>query len=154
MQENSGNFLAITQDGFDEEGRKLAAHDIIWSRLNEKLWPIYERTKNKKTILTGDLLFFYAGGKGPLGGHVVAMAKLHSIIAPSRRLQKNLHATGVIDSLIKLDEIKRIQPLRLKPILIREGVIKEENKKWGAFLMGGFTKIPQPIASVLMGKKT
>lgn len=152
MQDKYSNFLANTQDGFDEHGGKLFSHEIVRSRLNEKLWPVYERTKNKYALSQGDVLYFYAGGQGPLGGRVMARAKLHSIIAPMRRIPQRLYATGVVDSMLRLGEIELIDPTLLKPILIQQGVIKEENKKWGAFLMGGFSRIPASVASVLAGE--
>jgi hypothetical protein len=149
MRDVSANYLAITQDGFDDDGRKLSSHEIIRARLNEQLWPVYERTKNKYTISAGDTLFFYAGGKGPFGGHVIALATLGSIIIPTRRVPVHLFTSGPVDSILKLENIQELQPTRLKPFLISEGVIKEENKKWGAFLMGGFSKIPNSVANLL-----
>lgn len=152
MRQKGSSFLANTQDGFGEDGGRLFSHEVIHSRLSQGLWPVYERTKNKFALVQGDALYFYAGGQGPFGGQVIARATLLDKIAPMRRIPSSLYATGVIDCLLRLGEIELIGPTLLKPLLIQEGVIREENKKWGAFLMGGFSKIPASVAIALAGE--
>lgn len=146
------NFIAIAQDGYGDAGEKLAAQEIVIARLKNEIWPIYWRSKNRAVIEHGDSLFFYVGGRGPAGGRIVASARVAGLHKPTRNSSTVSLSADVIDKQISLHEIRFFPPFPLKPVLIEQGVIEASNSKWGAFLMGGFSKISESLADSLRAK--
>ncbi|WP_298910086.1 hypothetical protein [uncultured Aliiroseovarius sp.] len=148
--ENDNFFIAVTQDGYSDAGHKTTAFEIVRSRLGQGLWPVYKHTNNRHAIAQGGLLFFYVGGQGVNGGSVVAKANIDGYVTPRRRLPRELYSASEVEGLVKFRNIVEFSPVPLKPLLIKQGVIREENKKWGAFLMGGFKRIPKAVSEELL----
>lgn len=142
---NHQNFIAVALDGQDADGEHLSARDVISVRLSKNTWPVYSRSKNKRNLSVGSNLMFYVGGAGPDAGHIVASARVSDIKTPNRRSDADLLAANVVNFILKLDCVKYFAPIRLKPILIENKIIKAENSKWGAYLMGGFVKIDDKL---------
>lgn len=153
MADNKSHFLAITQDSYAGSGHRVSAADIIKSRLSAGAWPLYANTKNRRAISEGDVLFFYVGGQGTHGGHTVARADVAKVVNAGRRILRDEYATSPVSAVVELDNIKFIPPVALKAVLIDCGVIQQENKKWGAFLMGGLSRVSEIVAMKLNGPK-
>ncbi len=149
MAQNKNYFLAVTLDGYSENGLRVSALDVIKRRLDTGKWPLYANTKNRKVISEGDRLLFYVGGQGQCGGHTVATAKVGKITDAGRRVLRDEYAVSPVSSLISLDGINFIEPKILKPVLVECGIIQQENKKWGAFLMGGLCRVPEVVSNKL-----
>lgn len=151
MTESKNYFLAIAQDSFAESGHRVPAFNVIKSRLGTSTWPLYANTKNRLHISEGDVLLFYVGGQSLHGGHIAATADVVGRKDAGRRALRDKYALSPISVAIELDNINFIEPVALKPVLIDCGIIQQENKKWGAFLMGGLCRVSEVVANKLMG---
>lgn len=147
------HFVAVTQDGYSADGHLVPAVDVIKARLETETWPLYANTKNRKVISKGDCVVFYVGGMGPNGGHTVAVAEVVSRDDAGRRTLREEYATSPLSSILRLKRVKFFSAIPLKPVLIQCGIIREENKKWGAFLMGGLCRVPETVANKLSGNE-
>jgi predicted RNA-binding protein len=151
MADSKSHFLAITQDSYAESGDHVSAANIIKSRLSAGTWPLYANTKNRLAISEGDVLFFYVAGQGTHGGHTVARADVAKVVNAGRRVLRDEYATSPVSAVVELDNIKFVRPVALKAVLINCGVIQQENRKWGAFLMGGLSRVSEEVAIKLDG---
>ena len=152
MMDDKNYFLAITLDGYADDGLRVSAFDVVKNRLKSGTWPLYQNTKNKKVISKRDVVVFYVGGQGPCGGHTVATADVVGRTDAGRRVLRDEYAVSPVSAIIELGNIRFIEPQVLKPVLIECGLIKKENKKWGAFLMGGLCRVPEAVADKLTGR--
>jgi hypothetical protein len=136
-------FIFVTQNSFNEYGRSIFAHQMLKLRLKENKWPIYTTTRHRNSLLQGDAIFFYVGGNGPNRGHILASAEIKIVRTPTNT-EKNKDFNLMDTFLVcEFNKIKFIEQIELKSCLIKSGMIKEENKKWGTYLMGGIKKIDE-----------
>ena len=152
MIDDKNYFLAVTLDGYTDDGLRVSAFDVVKKRLKSSTWPLYLNTKNRKVISEGDVIFFYIGGQGPCGGHTVATADVVRRTDAGRRVLRDEYAVSPVSAIIELGNIRFTEPQTLKPVLIECGIIRQENKKWGAFLMGGLCRVPEIVADKLIGR--
>ncbi|WP_157057511.1 hypothetical protein [Loktanella sp. 3ANDIMAR09] len=152
MIDDNNYFLAVALDGYSNDGLRVSAFDVVKQRLENSSWPLYMNTKNRKVISRGDVIFFYIGGQGPCGGHTVGTADVVGRTDAGRRVLRDEYAVSPVSAIIELGNIRLTEPRKLKPVLIECGIIQQENRKWGAFLMGGLCRVPEIVADKLTGR--
>jgi hypothetical protein len=143
--DNDHSFLLVAQDGFDDWGSPVSGLEIAEKRLSSMRWPVYEHTKNRRRISKGNKVFIYIGGSKKYSGHLIAKCRIDSIEDLGNKTEIDEARMSSISKYIKLKNIEKMPPIKLKPVLIEKGIIKIENKKWGAYLMGGIIQVPNDL---------
>ena len=138
----SNHYLLITNDGYDFNGSTEPAFNILQRRIEEKAFPIYRTTRHKKDLKIGDTVFLYVAGHRINAGKVLYQAKISDCRKPKDTESYDVSELGDIEFLCCLDNIIKLNPIVLKDVLIKEKLIDANNKKWGAYLMGGVKSLP------------
>jgi len=100
-------------------------------RMNEKKWPIFAHTLNRKRIMKNDLVVFYKAGTD---GHK---------FLGSAELDSETEKTEKIDSTVKLKNIKIFKTgVDIKDIL-HELIFIRSPSIWGNYLQGGIRTITE-----------
>ena len=131
------NYCLITTDSKEE------AYDIFLKRINERKWPLYERTSHIKEFMEKDNLVFYIAKNGKNSKSLVASASVNKV-------EKLNDVVGDPDNKFKmLSYYLHLENIRIfkKPIGIKELVNDLEfikNKKnYGLDMLTGVVKISQ-----------
>ena len=57
------HFLLMSGAAHDLFGKRLKAFEVATTRLEAGLWPIFERTPNRRALRAGDLCLVYLTGR-------------------------------------------------------------------------------------------
>jgi hypothetical protein len=144
------HYLFITQDGEYENGKRSSALSVVKDRLAKKTWPVFESTRFKTIVKKGDIIFFYIAGIKEKKGLVVYSAEIECVEKPTKDTIIDPHSFNNCFAIIKLKNISPTKEIVLKNCLIEGNLIDPNNKKWGAFLMGGVRKVTQEFASTYL----
>jgi hypothetical protein len=138
-------YLLVAMPGYDENGKVVAADQIALQRLRAHRWPLYEHTKNRVAIKSGDPLLIYIGGTGLDRQSIIAKARVIEKRVPSRRdvvAEIDRHQLKPTAFIIDLAEIQYIQPLVLRAFAGRLSFLKNAGAKWANSLVGGCRSMP------------
>ena len=148
-------FLLITSDPSMSGGSIGSAVDLVMARLQERLWPLYAGTRNRRRIDSGARVAFYVAGKRKLGGHLVAVA----VVGQKRawrlgdpRIDPDRFLTNAPDSVLELTDIQALEdPIRFRDRLKLLSFAPKNEAMWGAALMGGCRPLSDADWRVLIG---
>ena len=119
----SENFLIFVIKDTDEEFEK---------RMDDKSWPIYSHTSNRRKLQAGDKVVFYKAGVG--NKTILGTAEVASGIKPQGR-------TGDYTvSLRKIGIWKK--PVLLKPI-VGDLDFVDNKEQWGRYMQGGTIRLSE-----------
>ncbi len=151
---NFYGFLLVTADPPRLNGGFGHAWNLVKTRLELGLWPIYSNTRNRKRLHAGMKVSFYVGGHHERAGTVVATAEIKEI-SSSTNLKQPIdpeeYLTGHADQVLRLSGIEYLQ----RPIILRNVIellsFNPSNKlKWGVVLMGGCRALSREDWNILL----
>lgn len=148
-------FILTTTDPIMTGGRTGNAYDLVAERLKRGLWPIYEGTRNRNTIIAGSRLAFYVAGRSKYARHIVA----HAVVSEIRR-----HRVSKTDPLeyltdhphlvLALRDIELLKPpLAMRHMIPRLSFCPENVAKWGVAMMGGARAVSKEDWSTLFSTR-
>jgi len=108
-------------------------------RINQKKWPIYEQTANRKKLRVGDKVIFYKGAK--MGKVFSGRAQISSPLTPED--------SNYFVELSKIKIWKRHIPI--KEVLMDLKFIFHK-KNWGVHLQGGAIELPDDDYKTILSK--
>jgi predicted RNA-binding protein len=135
---NISYYLFITSDG------KASALDICLKRLEEKKWPIYERTKFRDKLSVNDKIIFYIAGTGPGRQSFIASANINNIVDLKKETTVDPDKSGV--QIFKYIELNNMNIFKKKIIIdeiINELNFIENKKNYGLYFVSGVSKIDE-----------
>ena len=99
-------------------------------RLDEKKWPIYLHTTNRKKIQAGNHVVFYKAGTG--GQKIIGRARTSSAIIPIK---------SKMDFFVRLEDVEHCEPhVRFHTLVEKLDFIKNK-ADWGRHMQGGVRPI-------------
>ncbi len=148
------HFILCASDCEHYNGTTEPALSIAQDRLIQKKWPIYPKTRNRKSFQVGDKCLVYIGGLKNLGGFLIGEFEIQSIDENKRKEpvdNVDLY-TGIPDKLLIIRDYKVYQkPREAKPILKKMPFFPKNEKKWGVILIGGCRKVTKDQYLLLSG---
>lgn len=137
-------YLLVATDPTKRNGAAEKAQELVAYRLAAGLWPLYERTPNRKAIGVGADLAFYVGGSGSAGGCVVATARV--LEKRTNRAGRKIDPPGLgtepPDQILVIHDIRWLTPpMRLKQTMLELGLGVEN---LGNMLQGGCRALTEP----------
>jgi hypothetical protein len=145
LTEEFCNYILTTSDAEQLTGGVYSAHRVVRFRLTKLEWPLYERTRNRKLIKSGDRLLIYCGGARAGRGHIVASAVVDSIfdVRRGRRLsEESEFISGNPDYVLILKDVSEFsKPVYFRDILPKLDCCPKNMSKWGVILHGGVRRI-------------
>ncbi len=137
----TGYYILIANDSENNQGKAIAAAEMIQLRVANKQWEIYQRTKFKDALKKDDICLFYSAGrkvgsKNILGEGTVKTIHLKPIC--------NIDYVNHEEPLKYIEFSKTIiysQPIDIKKKLDLLGFIPPNRQKWGVVFMNGCRKI-------------
>lgn len=128
------NFCFICSDGITD-----SAWNIFLDRINQKKWPIYDKTRNKELIKKDHKIIFYIAGKNKFSKNFVGSAKVEfSLKIDSSSLEERfIENKSYIYEYIKLKNIEKFKKkISIYSVLNELDFIKYK-AKFGLSLQGG-----------------
>ena len=132
------HYLLIKSDGYAATGTRLTALESAMALLGGGFWPLWDHTRNRKSIAVGDAVAVYLSGSG--GAQVIATARVAAIVSWSAAFARKypLMLDGVPHCVLQLDDIVTLEkPISVKERLASLSFVNRESKKWGVAFMGG-----------------
>ena len=149
-----GIFLLITSDAEKIDGTTAPSFEIAKLRLDQKYWPLHERTRNRKIMKTGDEILIYCGGQSQGAKSIIARAEIDSIKKVSIRdslPEEDLYVTGNAYETIYLRNILFINPvIKFREVLESLSICPKNMDKWGVILHGGARRISADDYAIIM----
>lgn len=132
----AANYLLIKQHGLDAKGRNCTARASAQLLLDAKVWPLWDRTRNRKVIAAGDRLAVYLAGTS----EVIATAQVLKVEKWS-----NSHARwypllldGIPAAVLVLENVSMLPvPVQVRQRLQQLSFVPRNSSKWGVAFMGG-----------------
>ncbi len=138
MTNDRTHFVLIKREGLARDGRALSALDSAMALLGVGLWPLWEHTRNRKSIRAGAKLAVYLAGQG---GQVVATAGARDVTPWSAGLAKRypLVLDGTPEAAIHLKDVRMLSmPVQVRSRIGELSFLAGRNtSKWGVAFMGG-----------------
>ena len=138
------SYILIKKEGFDPCGNALSADECVRKLLAWKGWPLWERTKNRKSVKAGDRLCIYVTGDTPNKHHVVASATIKTVVQWSLAHDRTfpIEKDAVPSVVLTLTDCHMFNlPVSVPDKLDTLSFIPENRKKWGVAFMGGIRAI-------------
>lgn len=147
------HFLLVKRDGFDASGKVLSARDSALALLNAGIWPLWEFTRNRHAIKSGDMVAVYLTGEG--NRVVIATAQVERVTpwnsAASRRypllLDGSPYAVLYLTAVNVFSTNKPVLPQLRRLSFMSKKLI--ESRKWGVAFMGGVRSLTPADFKVL-----
>lgn len=130
------NYILIKREGPDRNGRDLTAMASAKLLLDARSWPIWDSTRNRSAIATGDNLAIYLTGSS----EIIATATVSKIdrwnAVYANRYPLTLDGTPL--AVIVLGEVQFLnEPVKVRDRLEMLSFINPKGRKWGVAFMGG-----------------
>lgn len=135
-------FVLVKLPGFSSDGSKLSARASALKLLECGYWPIFNRTRNKKLMKTGDEIAVYLGG--PYNQIIIATATIASIEDWDRKHARNypLFMDGIPEKVLNLSSATILkQPVDVIEKINELSFMPENKLKWGVAFMGGARRV-------------
>ncbi|MEH6697273.1 MAG: hypothetical protein V7672_01100 [Brevundimonas sp.] len=146
-----GHYVFVASDTYEDNGRRVPAHETVERRLKELRWPIYSSTRHKTHLRPGDHVAVYLAGMGANRQCFVAKAVIKNITSATRAQKYSELIGAEVELIVELEQVSAIEPA--KPIL---SISKElsffpiGNPRWGPILMGGCRRISNEDYGVIV----
>lgn len=132
------HYLLIKREGVDSSGRPLSALESATALLKVGMWPLWEHTRNRRAINTGNRVAVYLSGEG--GSRVIATATVEKVGPWDRATASSYPLTldGTPFAVLHLSEVLYLKkPVEVRASLDRLSFVKHGARKWGVAFMGG-----------------
>tara|TARA_B110000908_G_scaffold171809_1_gene235993 strand:+ start:2173 stop:2640 length:468 start_codon:yes stop_codon:yes gene_type:complete len=148
-------YIFVVTDTEYFSGLKCGAMEVYETRAAKKMWPLYDRTRFRTLVKSGDLCLFYIAGSKINAQSVVSSAVVTSNVAWTRRF-------GVVDSesvltdqpssVLNLEKINTFSsPVKVRSVLDDLSFIPKNREKWGTSFQGGVRQISHADYKVFVG---
>jgi hypothetical protein len=148
-------FILVTVDPRTSGARVGRAWNLVKSRLDAGLWPIFEATANQGRLVEGARLAFYVGGTRTHARHIVATAEVDSKVAWSYgkgSIDPPHYVTEPPAAALRLRRVTFLDPpVDFLAALPGLGMKPRNMKKWGVVLMGGCRAVTEADWRRLLG---
>ena len=146
-------FILVATDSYFKGGASASAEEIALFRLSNKVWPLYNGTRNKEVIEGGDRALIYVGGSKSRGGEIVASCTIKKIkrnVLTNAKVDLDGVLTERPDALLTLSKIHKFKTgIEFRKILPKLECAPKNLKKWGIVLIGGVRRISSKDFNVL-----
>ncbi len=147
---NRTHFVLIKREGLARDGRALSALESAKALVDGGVWPLWEHTRNRKSIGAGAKLAVYLAGHG---GKVIATACARDVTPWSASLARRypLVLDGVPGAAIHLQDVRMLPT----PVQVRSRIgelsflVGRNASKWGVAFMGGTRAVSEQDFRVL-----
>lgn len=136
---NSPNyFLLMSGPAEDLSCKRLEAYQVATIRLEGGLWPIFERTPNRRVLKGGDHCLVYLTGRGREGQSILCQFSIGRIVPPSPRVDRELASSVPIAFALEILNLVKFDPPKpVRPKLSNLSFMGTNEKRWGmAFRCG------------------
>lgn len=131
------NYCLITTDS------KEQAYDIFLKRINERKWPLYERTSHINEFMKRDNLVFYIAKNGKNSKSLVASASVNKVEKLNDVVIDPDNKFKLLSYYLHLENILIFKkPIGIKELVNNLEFIKNK-KNYGLALLAGVVKISQ-----------
>jgi hypothetical protein len=142
------HFLLIASDA----STQFSAFEVANHRIKKQVWPIYKGTRNRNAIASGDVVWFYLGGKKQFRQCIVARASVKSVESQGRRVAIIDREAALTEPPFKILQLCNVQyfqpPIEIRPLIGKLSFLPDK-PKWGAPLVGGCRRIPTADADLI-----
>lgn len=121
------NWIFVISDG----------DDVFQKRINEKIWPIFENTHNKRRLRIGDRVIFYQAGKN--GKKFTGRASVAS------KLTRHMSNDQIV-----LEDIEVWKNQVQIEVFIDNLNFVKNRKHWGSYFQGGVISLPDKDYRLIM----
>ena len=112
-------------------------------RINEKEWPIFERTRNRAHLSKGDKIVIYHGGRFGTASLVGTFV-----------ISSGLKVTGFHTFVLGMSDAQMWKnQVKIKDILHDLKYIKRKDN-WGIYFQGGVTRLPDEDYKTILAKSS
>lgn len=139
MTSSKSVFIAIAKSAAD-----ITATDLANVFLNNGVWPVYAKSRNRRAIGAGDALIICTRQSSHVTtcwAHARVLSKREAKPTDFSELQHML--MDIPAQTIQLAHIRRHEPILAKRIFQVAGTLPQNHRRWGVMLMGGFRKLRQ-----------
>ena len=147
-------FVLIKKEGFSESGSLLTAKESAQLLIENRIWPLWEKTNCRKMVSVGDELLIYLAGRECGAQSVIASAKIIKISQWNRKVSATypLMLDGVPERVLHLSDIRYFQKaLHVPSVLDKLSFTPKDKSKWGVKFMGGMRNLNKRDFAVLSG---
>ncbi len=149
----TNNYLLIKSGGLDAKGRSCTALESAKLLLDAQVWPLWEFTRNRKVITSGDRAAIYLAGTS----EVIATARVQKVDRWKSTFAKTypLMLDGTPTAVLLLQDVAWLpKPIKVRTCLPRLSFINQDTPKWGVAFMGGTRAVSAADFYLLTGFPT
>lgn len=144
------SYVLIKGSGYDSKGGKLDARESAMRLLSAKMWPLWDGSRNRKAVKSGDEIAVYLSGAG--NQKVIAQATIEKVAPWDRNAAASYPLTldGIPSVVMHLANVRVFDaPKSVVDRLASLSFIKPGSKKWGVSFMGGVRAVSSQDFQVL-----
>ena len=139
------HFLLVANGAYREDDRFSPAIEVAQMRLSQGRWPLYEHTRNRRLIQTGDFVLIYLAGQGKYAQHVLGRAAVQGKMASKRETRwepglVNQPAEEILELTNFAEFVPPLPFLEVHPYL---SFCPPNISKWGNIVRGGCRRISE-----------
>lgn len=145
------SYVLIKGAGYDSGGRRLDARESAMKLLDARMWPLWEGSRNRKSVKSGDEIVVYLSGAGNQA--VIAQATIEKVGPWDRSVAARYPLTldGIPSVVMHLANVCVFgSPKSVVDRLASLSFIKPGSKKWGVSFMGGVRAVSMQDFQVLV----
>lgn len=136
-------YIFVNTRSFDHNDKGVPSRILSSYRLQNKVYPAYERTKYKNLIKPNDSFIFYVAGKRKaITCSFVAYGLIDEILIDRNYNEDDIHLSSPIEKIIKLKSIVETRPVGIHALKDKLSFITKK-KKWGSSMQGGIIQITE-----------
>lgn len=134
------NYSLTASDTVDLSGRDVSAAEVALTRLRDRRWGMYKKTRNKDVITKGDRLCVYASGQKPGGMSFIGTAVVGDPIDVRKWKYSDFNQHYLSEPPFKMFELDEIivfkKPVKISDVRDSLSFIPRHSK-WGVVMYGG-----------------
>ena len=136
-------YIFVNSDSYDLNDEKVYSKKLCSTRLKNKVYPLYQRTRFKNLLKTNDSFIFYLAGS-PVSEtrKFIAYGKIDNVVFDKSYNEDDVHLSQLIDKIVTLKSVVTKKSVSIYSIKNRLSFISKKNK-WGSCMQGGVIRIPK-----------
>jgi len=136
-------YILIASSADDKSGNIIEGNEVASKRLDKCIWPLYNKTQNRKRIMSGDICFIYVSGTGKNHQHIIGEVAVKSN-NEIRNFVDDYYHPSTPSNVLHLTNCKKYKdPICFKSILTDLSICPSNMQRWGCALQGGCRKISE-----------
>ena len=134
-------YIFVNSDSYDIDDKKVNSKELYSHRLENKVYPLYQRTKFKDLLKANDSFIFYLAGS-PVSEtrKFIAYGKIDNVVFDKSYNEDDMHLSQPIDKIVTLKSVVTKKSVNIYSIKDRLSFISKK-KKWGSSMQGGVIRI-------------